>query len=422
MSIGFASPTPGLPTAVDSLVDERFGVISSVVQSPHERGEPPFFHFFAETAPTARWLPRRPFSYGGGASTSRDVAAAKAIGECVERYCAAIYDLDSMPLTSADAAPFECVDPTRFALFSPAQYAAGLHYRPFNSATPVRWVEARRVRDGRTVHVPASGVYLPYYGERRDEAPVIPPVSTGLAAGLDLESAALGGLLEVVERDAFCRVWYLRISPPKIARETLSGQIGDMVRRFECNGYSVALLDITSDLGIPVVLATACGCRDDAPALSLAASSSIDSEVAATKALEELAMTVRYQRDLALGRYKTVDLGGDLHLAYWNRRERRSDAEFLWSSAHEIALREMAPACAAASGRRLQWLGGQVAAHGFDAYVCDVTSDDVRSVGLVVARTIVPGLQPLLFGEGMVALGGTRLGEGPVNEHMHPFP
>lgn len=419
----FATSAPGLPSAIDSLVDERIGVISRVIESPYERGEPAFFHFFAETAPCDRWLVRRPFSYGGGTSTSRDIAAAKAIGECIERYCSSIYDLDTMPLSSSLAADFDHVSPEHFVLFSAEQYASRrLPYLQFGETTPARWVPARRITDGSTIHVPAASVYLPYYGERDDEVPVIPPLSTGLAAGPSFARASCSGLLEVVERDAFCRCWYGRQSPPLIDRTTLTSKIVDMIDRFEACRYNIDLLDITSDLGIPVVLAIARGAHNDGPALSVAASAALNPVVAATKALEELAMTVRYQRDLALGRYKSVNLAGDLHLGYWNQQSRRELAAFLWASSERIDMYRHAQVVGVREHDALTWLAARLAHHGYDALVCDITSSDIRATGLVVVRAIVPGLQPLLFGEGMVAHGGTRLQGGQINPHLHPFP
>lgn len=418
------SLTPGLRGALDALVDERFGVLASVVESPYERGEPPFFHFFAETAPTDRWLPRRPFVYGGGTSTRRDIALAKAVGECVERYCAAIYDLDALPLTSARNALFECIPPDRFALFSPQQYEfSHFPFRPFSAQTSVRWVAAQRITDGRTLHVPAASVFLPYYGERGDETMIIPPVSTGLAAGVDFAAASLSGILEVVERDAFCRCWYEMRSAPQICRESLPAALSDMLDRFEMCGYLVDLLDITSDLGVPVVLATARSGRRDGPALSVATSAALDPELAATKALEELAMTLRYQRDLKLGRYKTVDLAGDLHLMHWNERSRREDAAFLWASLDRVELAGLRiPGAPCQGPRALRWIADQLAQSSFDALVTDITSADIRPLGLVVVRAIVPGLQPLLFGDRMVARGGQRLRASTINPMPHPFP
>lgn len=410
----------GLRRAVDALVDERFGVIKMVMESPHEPGEPAFFEFVAEVSATAKWLSRKPFGYGGGASVSRDLAVAKAVGEAIERYCAAIYDLDALPLTSARDASFPCVEPDRFALFSRAQHEAGIRpFVPFEEDTPVRWTEAVRVLDGTRMFVPAASVFLPYYDEGGEEI-VIPPVSTGLASGIDPVSASVSGLLEVIERDAFCRCWYGMRSPPRIDRERLPERIVEIIGRFERCGYSVGLFDIRSDLDIPVVLAIATGEHRDAPALSIAASASMAPLRAATKALEELAMTLRYQRELKLSRHPGFGLAGDRHLSFWNDRDRRGDAAFLWASSDTIDISD--PVRPRTPQEELAWLARRLDEHGFDAFICDITSADVAEAGMAVARAVVPGLQPLLFGEGMVAQGGTRLGAGPLNPHPHPFP
>jgi ribosomal protein S12 methylthiotransferase accessory factor len=66
---------------------------------------------------------------------------------------------------------------------------------------------------------------------------------------------------------------------------------------------------------------------------------------------------------------------------------------------------------------------------------CEVTTDDVRGLGLRVARVVVPGLHPLFMGHRNRALGGSRLYDVPArlgergiapgepdNPFPHPFP
>lgn len=103
---------------VDYLVDDRVGVIRHVGEIPREAGAPDFFHFHAQACDTSAFCHQKNFASSGGASPNRGMAMAKAVGEAIERYCAAIYDAGDLPLTSFKSAQFHCIPPHKFALYS----------------------------------------------------------------------------------------------------------------------------------------------------------------------------------------------------------------------------------------------------------------------------------------------------------------
>jgi len=45
--------------------------------------------------------------------------------------------------------------------------------------------------------------------------------------------------------------------------------------------------------------------------------------------------------------------------------------------------------------------------------LADVTTEDMRDLGLLVVRAVIPGFHPLFMGHQFRALGGTRLWEIP---------
>ena len=108
----------GLISIVDCLVDEKVGIVKHVNYIPREVGAPDFFHYAAEGCDAKAFNAQRNSRIGGGASYDRNIALAKAIGEVVERYSSAIYEIEDFPLASATCAAFPCVDPSRFALYS----------------------------------------------------------------------------------------------------------------------------------------------------------------------------------------------------------------------------------------------------------------------------------------------------------------
>jgi ribosomal protein S12 methylthiotransferase accessory factor len=66
--------------------------------------------------------------------------------------------------------------------------------------------------------VPACLMSLPYSAPFREqgEQTIGPSISTGQAAAASTEAALLGGLCEVIERDAFSIAWLNRLSMPEV--------------------------------------------------------------------------------------------------------------------------------------------------------------------------------------------------------------
>jgi len=196
---------PDLAEIATDLIDDQVGIVRQAGVPPRQAGSPSFFHYWAQAADTRALSEQHNFARAGGAAEDSDRALTKAIGEAVERYCAAIYRQEELPLRTADEAEFPVVDPATFALNSASQYAEKDFWLvPFDRETPVRWAPAVDALSGDLRYVPAAMVYVPYYYDpERCEPPVAQPISTGLSCHTSFDQAAAVSLAEVVERDAF---------------------------------------------------------------------------------------------------------------------------------------------------------------------------------------------------------------------------
>jgi ribosomal protein S12 methylthiotransferase accessory factor len=369
---------------------------------------------------------------------------AKAIGEAVERYCSAIFNVDDLPLSSSESAGFHCVSPGQFALFSPGQYdLPNFPFVPFEKATPVRWVPALDAMTGERRCVPAAMVYVPYTVDRRaGECQIAQPISTGLACHCSPAEAAINAVCEVIERDAFTITWQARLARPHIRIETLDNPNADRVRRFERAGYSVTLLDITMDVAVPTVLAISRGSAPDAVPIVFAAAAALNPSQAIRKSLEELEHTRAYcQVILCEWPRLTRDpdycnvLDQESHLNFWCDQDNTHLADFIFESNISVNFNDIPNAATGDPGRDLSVLGRKVRAIGHRMLLCDLTTPDVRELGLAVVRAIVPGFHPLVVGHRVRALGGHRLWEIPQklgyrginresgdNPLPHPYP
>lgn len=429
---------------LDQLVDPRVGIIRYVEEVPRDAGEPNFFHFWAQACNVEAFSRQRNFARGGGAAIDRGFALAKAVGEAVERYCSALFELEDLPLASYDDAPFPCIPPEDWALFSPAQYASsGFPYLPFERGTLVRWAPTLDAATGKEYHVPAVFVYVPYYFyQGTGDTPIAQPISTGLACHSSKTEAAISAICEVIERDAFTITWQARLSRPRIPLATLSPALREIAGRFTQAGYSVDLVDITMDAGVPTILGVLRGMSAQAAQLVTAAATSLDPEVAARKALEELDHTRSYCQRLVnevprLDPDPTFEnvMDQESHLNYWCDPEHRQFADFLTASEREVNFASLPSLATGHPKADLQVLVDRVSAVGHRVLLTDLTTIDVRELGLAVVRAIIPGFHPLVVGHRFRALGGHRLWELPQklgyvgidpaagdNPYPHPYP
>lgn len=434
----------GLRGAVSSLLDERVGIVSVLREQKRQPEDPDFFRFVASACNTSAFCEQENFTMGAGAAIDRETAALKAVGEAVERYCAAQYSKAELPLSSAALAPVACADPASFALFSPGQYEdPAFPFAPFTRETAIRWAPATDALLGERVHVPACLVYIPYEADPDEgEARIAQTISTGLALHCSYEKAAISGIGEAIERDAFMIAWQAKLSPPRIRLDTLSERNLDLVRRFEAVGDTIHILDLTLDHGVCTALAVRLSDAPSAPALGVAASTDLDPEVAVRKSLEELAHTSRYMWAIKAGLSRIESEEGHPgvrtqlgHLRYWIDAAALPEAEFLWSGESECDFNSLPDRSGANPKEDLLTLAGAMESVGLRTYLADVTSADVADLGLYVVRALVPGLHPLAMGYALRALGGERLWTvpqklgypglrrgGPDNPAPHPYP
>lgn len=430
--------------ALDYLVDEHVGVIRYVLETPREPGNPDFFHYFAQVANTQAFTEHANFGRTGGASTSRGIALAKAIGEGVERYCAAIYRSDELPLCSYADAPFPCIHPSEFALLAPEQFGKpGVVFVPFTETAPVRWTPMTDIRTGEEWSVPAAFVYVPYiYHRGQGDSPIAQSISTGLACHCTIEEATVSAICEVIERDAFMMTWQAMLAHPQIRIESLSERNRDLVERFQRVGYEITLLDMTMDHGVPTILAISRGSAADAPYLVPAGSASLDPEEAVRKALEELEHTREYCQKIMVHApriphdidfHEIQDQTG--HLNMWCDHHWAPLAAFLFASEERIDFGSIPNLATGSPASDRDRLVEMIHAVGHRVLARELTTPDIADMGLAVVRAVVPGFHPLVVGHHIRSLGGKRLWTIPQllghagitpesgdNPAPHPYP
>lgn len=428
----------------EALVHRRHGIITSLLEEtehPDARGLFVFNALMVDIKSMmidpARGKANNPNSdraslAGSGAAFDRPSAMWAAFGEAVERYAAAAHFDDQLLYASQDSLGDAAVGPGQFVLFAPGQYGDGFEFAPDDTSVVRAWSPAADLMDpARETYVPAQMVYLGMQVKDQREI-VMQSSSTGLATGMDEGRALLSGLAEVIERDAFAAMWQMKYAPRRlvVAPETAERLLPGVRRQLAHPSVDVHLWDITTDVGMPVVLCLARSRNDGT--MSLGASAHVDVATAINKAVVEAFHGYLWGSSILaagspLPERAAIRNPGD-HFAYFLDRSRQGAMDFLFDSEDTILSSD--PSLHQLSG--MDDLLARLKAMGLRALAVDVTSADVASLGFIVLRAFIPGLHPLLFGDGMLSRDERRLraiaahwGLPRVPEpnlEPHPFP
>ncbi len=435
-----------LPHVASILIDEHVGILKEIKEVPRFDGDPEFFHFSGRSCNTKAFSGEKNFRNTGGASMNKDIAKSKAIGEAIERYSSAIYDINELPLCTFNDAAFRAVNPSEFGLYLPEQYDQdGFLFAPFGPESPVRWCECVELLNEEKVFIPAASIYMPYfYYQGSGDTPILQPISTGMACHSTREKAIISAICEVLERDAVMITWQAMISPPQIRIETLSDNNYEIVKRLEHNGSKVFMFNITLDHGIPTILSVLKGGNNPyLPALIFAGAADPSPDKAAQKSLEELPHTRRYCSRLmeyspnfetAFPHHLNVTDQAE-HLHFYCDHDNSKYADFIFKSQKRIEFDQIEPIKGNSNKHTLDEIIKRIYQIGERIYVKDMTTADVSALGLHVIRTTIPGMQRLCMGYQNRCLGGKRLWEIPQkmgykgitkdsldNPAPHPYP
>lgn len=416
--------TQAAPTQLATLVQPIGGLLGQLLQLPPQPGEPEFPIYGASLGDVHQVL--NPYSrlgeqaggalHGAGGALDPDQARIKAMAEALERYASCVYDerqflwataaelgadaldLDTVPRSSAT----ELAHPRCLAL-APDKHA------------PLRWVRGVSLLDGRAVWIPAIMVYLKLAPMSRGERFHL-PISTGCAAHTTIEQALLGGLCEVIERDAIALTWLQQLELPRIELDDVPGHLQDYLDRYarSSEGLETLFFDATTELGVPTVYSLQLSPRNQILAALVMCSTELDPAVALAKVLRESASSrtsMQQPHEIPASWDDFIDV---FHGAvFMGHPERLPAFDFLRHSTRRRNLSDMPVLTTGDARRDLVNLLARLRQHEMEAFAVDLTTDEAARVGMKVVRTIIPRLQPLSFSYRARYQGHPRLYEAP---------
>ncbi|MDX2183268.1 MAG: YcaO-like family protein [Gemmatimonadaceae bacterium] len=231
-----------------------------------------------------------------GAGSTPLAAARRAHDEYCERWSGFHQPEDPELLAPFDAVADRAIAPNALRCLSRRQLADARRGVPaaewgLDRTLPLAWTVATALDAGPSALVPS---HLVYFGYRPPRGVRVPRAagradSNGCAAGRSTADATRRALLELVERDAVAQWWYHQAPRPEVPRAVWADdRRSRLVEWLARDGRDTWMLDLTGDLGIPVVAAVSVRRQGTFPRVLLGFAARLDRRTAAHRALDEL--------------------------------------------------------------------------------------------------------------------------------------
>ncbi len=157
-------------------------------------------------------------------------------------------------------------------------------------SSQLAWVEGFEMFRGCPVWVPACAVYFPYQPD--GDLQLFRYHTNGLASGNTIEEAILHALFEDIERDAWSIAEYNDYTKADIEIKNKDSIPAQLIAKFEAQGIEIHLKDLTSDIGVPTIGASADDVRTKDPEmLTIGVGTHLNPEIAAIRAITEVAQS-----------------------------------------------------------------------------------------------------------------------------------
>ncbi|QTA37281.1 YcaO-like family protein [Thermosipho ferrireducens] len=387
----------------------KLGLICELKSVDRSSKDPPL-PFFVALGPAAHaFSPAKDaIVIGGALSITKEDAKMRAVAEALERYCGLCFKPDYLQSERYTKLGILALNPRLIALFTDEQYQMpDFPFRHPNDVGSITWVQGKFLLTGEPVLVPAQFVYIGY-ARAVGEPELDNLLSTGLAAGRSFEEATLNALLEVIERDAFMIAWLNKMQCPPLSCDILPEELTQILTKINDLELELRLWLLPTDVQVEVVCACIRDLRGRLPAAAFGVAASSTRSQAAKKATLEALMVrrslqilLRHRSPETYRNFERIEHAVDSALLY-TLPEMESGYEFLLES------HTPPPPPKDRDDLTLNKLVNELSALGLQPIVVDITTKDVRYVGLHVVRVLVPGMQPLDVCYRARHLGGKR--------------
>ena len=362
------------------------------------------------------------------AGKGRTESQAKASGFCeaIERY-SGLFQGDEVRANYSYSELESAIHPANCLQFSPNQYQhrqvynraySGVDFvpQPFNEEREIDWTPVWSLSEQTFKHMSTALCYYKY--PLSVEHQFGGANSNGNAAGNTIEEAILQGFMELVERDAVAIWWYNRLQRPLVDLDSFQDPyLSELQTYYRQREREFWVLDLTSDLGIPVFAAVSR--RTQGKELIVGGyGAHLDPKIAMMRAVTEMnqflsRVEIQYPHRLEAGLYQWLTDATIADRPYLVPDSQATSVYTDYAQCWSDDLREDVLHCVAIAKEQ-----------NLETLVLDQTRPDI---GLNVVKVIVPGLRHFLprFAPGRLYDVPVKMGwlSEPLSEsQMNPIP
>ena len=328
-----------------------------------------------------------------GTSIYLEEALVRSIGEAIERYSSSNYFMSETPYfkTINEAKNFvRCADCEK----------APISFKQNGIVEKIEHTQVVKLADNSIDYLPYETVHL---GFQKNKLATLfsSPISTGCSFFNNKVTAVLKGIMEVIERDAMMRWWYLNFPNTKIINtdEVTSFDIQERLKRIKRKNIEIYLFEISQHKKFPVVFCLLKG--NSFPYACFGASCDTSIKKAMAKSLDE-AISIR-----AMAKWHGQKSGIDTknfewmsqltdHMELYANWENSPIINKITSflNAEKVSISAYPEKTEILTFDDLQKLAMEFVNSGFDIYYKDLTLPEIAPLGNVI-KVVIPQMIPL---------------------------
>ncbi|MCQ2977116.1 MAG: YcaO-related McrA-glycine thioamidation protein [archaeon] len=347
---------------------------------------------FSAIRPTAQ---EGSVSIYAGKGATVEQAKASAMMEGFERYSGEKQEIDKERTKIASFNEIEnAINPKELLL--PKNFIYPLE------TTKLEWITATDIISEEEVYVPSNAVFHPYIPTKESipsPVPLFKGNTNGLASGNIEEEAVLHGIFEVVERDAWSIFEITKRNRKEIDTKNIDNEIiNDLLDKFEKESIKIKLINLTADLDIPTIAASADDTLlKDAALLTLGVGTHLNPEIATIRALTEVAQS----RATQIHGTREDTIRADFMRKTGYVQMKKSNKHYFQEESDKIKLADIEDKSSNTVKKDIETSIEEIQKVGLNKVLfTDLTR---KELGINVARTIIPGAE-------LYSLDNERLG------------